>query len=243
MTALLEVRGLNKHFGGVHALRSFDCDVAAGEVVGLIGPNGAGKSTLLNLLAGALRPSGGTIRFADTDITRWPTHAVCRFGIVKTSQITRPFAHLTVRENVLTAAFLRHSGPSEAADHADAWIQRLGLRQVLERHAGSLSTAQRKRLEVARALATEPRLLLLDEVFAGLNAFEIQDALTWASELSALGITILLTEHVLTPITALAHRTIVLDQGEKICDDLTGRALRDPRVLAAYLGGSDAFPA
>jgi branched-chain amino acid transport system ATP-binding protein len=243
VSSLLEIRGLEKRFGGVCALQSFDLDINQSETVGLIGPNGAGKSTLLNLIAGALKPSAGTIRFSGTDISRWPAHNVCRLGIVKTSQITRPFAHLSVRENVMTAAFLRHSEPKKARHYADKWITHIGLEAVAQRTAGSLSTSQRKRLEVARALATEPQFLLLDEVFAGLTAFEVQEALLWASQLPALGVTILITEHVLAPITALARRTIVLDQGLKICDDLTERTLRDPRVLRAYLGDENELPA
>lgn len=243
MSSLLEIRGLEKRFGGVCALRSFDLDINQSDSVGLIGPNGAGKSTLLNLIAGVLKPSAGTIRFSGTDISRWPADKVCRLGIVKTSQITRPFAHLSVCENVMTAAFLRHSEPKKARNYADKWITHIGLEAVAQRTAGSLSTSQRKRLEVARALATEPQLLLLDEVFAGLTAFEVQEALLWASQLPALGVTILITEHVLAPITALARRTIVLDQGLKICDDLTERTLRDPRVLRAYLGDENELPA
>lgn len=243
MNHLLELRGLRKTFGGIAALQAFDLDLRSGECVGLIGPNGAGKSTLLNLIAGVSTPTGGSLRFLGRDVTGWPAHRRCRLGIAKTFQITRPFAHLTVLENVMTASFLRHRHPAESRSRATQLLDQLGLAPLAYRSAGELSTAYRKRLEVCRALATEPKLLLLDEVFAGLSAAEMDEALSWARELSTMGITIIITEHLLPPITALAQRVIVLDQGQKICDDSTTCALQDPRVLTAYLGTDNEVPA
>jgi len=233
---LLQVQAAGRNFGGVAALTDVSIDIDEGETVGLIGPNGAGKSTLLNVIAGVVAPSFGTVRFAGREITGWPAHKVCRLGIAKTSQLTRPFSHLTVRQNIVTAAFLRHSDPAEAHRSAGHWMQQSGLIGIADRKSASLSTAERKRLEVARALATEPRLLLLDEVVAGLSPREVDDAVRWIAELSRSGLTLLVTEHLIPVVADLADRIVVLEQGRKICEETPEKALRDPQVWAAYLG-------
>ncbi len=239
MNLLLEIRGLSKNFGGVVALQDFDLELRQEESLGLIGPNGAGKSTLLNLIAGVFPPTSGRLWFRGGDTTGLPAHKLCLLGIAKTFQITRPFAHLSVLENVTTAAFLHHPSPVTARRRAREWIAWVGLEHVRDRAAGTLSTAQRKRLEVARALATEPQLLLLDEVFSGLNGSEIEEALEWAGRIPALGVTLIVTEHLVRPVAALARRVVALEQGVKICDDTTGQTLQHPLVRQAYFGSTD----
>lgn len=239
MTAILKVDGISLRFGGLQALNEVSVELAPAEVLGLIGPNGAGKTTLLNVIAGTYQPTAGFVHFLEQDVTSLAPHRRCRLGIVKTFQVTRPFLHLTVEENVATGAFLRHHRRADAAQQARRWMEFVGLGGRSRQSAGVLSTADRKRLEVARALATEPKLLLLDEVFSGLNAAEIEESLEWARRIPALGIAVIVTEHLLRPITALAQRTLVLDQGRNICDALTQVALTDPAVMEAYFGAGE----
>ena len=239
MTPLLEVAGLTKRFGGLVAVHEVTFSIAAGESLAIIGPNGAGKTTLLNLLAGFTRPTEGRVRFAGKDVTGRPAHELSRLGIARTSQVTRPFSRLSVLENVMIGSFQRHASAADARDRAFHWLDWVGLGDKVHYTAHVLSTVDRKRLEVARALATEPKLLLLDEAFAGLNAQETQTAIGWAANIRPLGITIVMTEHIMEPILALSERMIVLDQGRVICDDAPERALHDAGVQEAYFGSDE----
>jgi branched-chain amino acid transport system ATP-binding protein len=239
MTPLLEVAGLTKRFGGLVAVSEVGFSMQPGDSLAIIGPNGAGKTTLLNLLAGIIEPTAGHVHFDGKETTGRPAHEMSRRGIARTSQVTRPFARLSVLENIMVGSFQRHAKPADAKESALRWLDYVGLEDKARRAARTLSTADRKRLEVARALATEPKLLLLDETFAGLNTQEIREALAWAGKLRSLGISLVMTEHIMEPILALSERMIVLDQGRVICDDVPESALRNARVQEAYLGSHE----
>jgi branched-chain amino acid transport system ATP-binding protein len=233
---ILEVRGLSKRFGGLAAVRNVDLDVASGRIVGLVGPNGAGKTTCFAMIAGFIRPDAGRVTFQGSDITAAPPHATAARGMVRTFQITQPFAGLSVVRNVMVGAFLRH--PSRAAAHAHATqvATRLGLGPWLDRPADSLTVAMRKRLELARALATQPTLLLLDEVMAGLNPAEITEIVALIRGIRDQGVTILLIEHVMQAVMALAEDVYVLNQGAIIAHGTPRQIAADPAVVEAYLG-------
>jgi branched-chain amino acid transport system ATP-binding protein len=233
---VLEVRGLTKSFGGLRAVRAVDLDVAAGRIVGLVGPNGAGKTTCFAMIAGFIRADAGTARFEQADITNHPPHATAARGMVRTFQITQPFAGLSVTQNVMVGAYLRHPARREAEAHARAVATRLGLGPYLDRPADSLTVAMRKRLELARALATQPKLLLLDEVMAGLNPSEITDIVALIRAIRDGGVTILLIEHVMQAVMALAEDVYVLNQGAIIAHGTPRQIASDPAVVEAYLG-------
>ncbi len=233
---LLEVRGVSKRFGGLTALSGVDFAVGAGEVVGIIGPNGAGKTTLFHLISGFYRPSGGEVRFDGRAIAGLRPHAVCRLGIARTFQLVQPFPTLTVLANAMIGAFTRVRRPAAARDAARRALAAVDLEAKAEHEARTLTLSERKRLEVARALATGPRLLLLDEVMAGLTAAEIGLTIELCRRLRGEGLTILVIEHVLRAMMALADRLVVLHHGEKIAEGTPAAIARDPRVVQAYLG-------
>ncbi len=233
---MLEVRGLAKSFGGLAAVKSVDLDVPAGSITALIGPNGAGKTTSFAMIAGFIRPDAGSVRFEGQDITGWRPDRVATAGMVRTFQITQPFAGLSVMENIRVGAFLRTADPEIATAKAREIGSRLGLGPMLDRTAGALTVSGRKRLEVARALATGPRLLLLDEVMAGLNPSEVNEIVALIRDVRAGGVTILLIEHIMQAVAALAEHVYVLAEGALIATGTAQQIAADPRVIEAYLG-------
>ena len=237
---LLAVRGLARRFGGLRAVRGLDLDVAAGSIVALIGPNGAGKTTSFAMIAGFVRPDAGSVRFAGRDITGHAPERIARAGVVRTFQITQPFAGLTVAENIRIGAFLRTRAPHAAMAQARALGAELGLAAMLDRPAAALTVAGRKRLELARALAAGPRLLLLDEVMAGLTPTEVNETVALVRGVRDRGVTILLTEHVMQAVMALADRIYVLAEGALIAAGAPRQIAADPRVVEAYLGAGAA---
>ena len=233
---LLETRGLAKHFGGVQAVAGLDLTMAEGDVLGLIGPNGAGKTTVFNLLSGFLTPDAGSIHFRGRSLRGLAPHTICQLGLARTFQIVRPFPRLSVLDNVMVGALARHPDAARARDHAREIVERVGLGSKRAQRAGGLTLAERKRLELARALATEPVLLLLDEVMAGLNATEIAGLVALIGEIHRAGVSILLIEHNMRAVMALSHRIVVLNFGELVTEGPPLVVANDPRVVEAYLG-------
>jgi branched-chain amino acid transport system ATP-binding protein len=236
MGDLLEVNGLSKRFGGLRAIQDVEFAVAEGAIFAVIGPNGAGKTTLFNLIAGSLRPDTGGIHFAGERIDGLAPDAVCRRGIARTFQIVRPFPALTVEENVVIGALLHADGVDTARSAAGEVLARLDLYDKRHQAASSLTLPDRKRLEVARALATRPKLLLLDETMAGLRPTETDRMVATLRELNRAGVTILLIEHVMRAVMALASRILVLHHGATIAQGSPREVVRDPAVLSSYLG-------
>jgi branched-chain amino acid transport system ATP-binding protein len=233
---LLEVRGLSKRFGGLVAVRDLSLDLAPGEVLGLIGPNGAGKTTAFNLISGFLAPDAGQVWFDGMNTVGRKPHAVCRAGLARTFQIARPFPRLTVLDNVEIGALARHPSVPVALERARAVIALVGLEPKTRAPAAGLTLAERKRLELARALATEPRLLLLDEVMAGLNPTETAAIVELIQRINRSGVSILLIEHNMRAVMSLSHRLVVLSFGEKIAEGAPAAIASHPRVIEAYLG-------
>ena len=237
--ALLEGRKLTKRFGGVAALVDVDFSVGKDTIVGLIGPNGAGKTTLFNVVAGAIKPNSGRVLFDGHDIIGLPANEICRLGIARTFQVTRPFGEMTCLENVAVAAINRRRSGT-----VDDWkrvaqenLAFVGLLDLADTEARHLNVIQKKRLEIARALATEPRLLMLDEVLGGLNTHEILEAVEFIKKLrDDRGLTIFWIEHVMGAIMKAAEVVIVLDQGSKLMEGCPEEVVNDPRVIHAYLG-------
>lgn len=234
--SLLQVSALSKRFGGLQAVNDLSFALEEGEILGLIGPNGAGKTTVFHLVSGFHRPDGGDIRFRGRSLVGLKPHAICLLGMARTFQIMRPFPHLSVLENVKVGALARHRHVRDALERAQAVIGRVGLEGKAHAPAGDLTLAERKRLELARALATEPALLLLDEVMAGLNPTETGRFIELVRQVNAEGVTVLLIEHVMKAVMALSKRVIVLNYGERIAGGPPEAVVRDPRVIEAYLG-------
>jgi branched-chain amino acid transport system ATP-binding protein len=234
--ALLRVEQVSRRFGGLVALDQVSFTAEAGRITALIGPNGAGKTTLFSIIAGALPPSEGRIVYAGVDITGVPPHRLARRGIARTFQIVQPFATLTVHENIAVGAHLSRPARKEALAVAAEIAHTVGLGALLDRPAAGLTVSARKRLEVARALAIEPRLLLLDEVLAGLNPSEIRDTLPLIHAIRDRGVTIVMIEHVMQAVMSLAEQVFVLAEGRMIAEGAPESIARDPRVVEAYLG-------
>ncbi|GAC1570830.1 MAG: ABC transporter ATP-binding protein [Candidatus Elarobacter sp.] len=233
---LLELSHVEKRFGGLHAVKNVSFAVAAGEMVGLIGPNGAGKTTLFSCIAGYHRLSAGSIVFDGRQIGNHASFEICRTGIARTFQVVKPFARMTVLQSVMVGTFLRHRAARDARRAALAVLERLRLSHLADVEAHSLTLVLKKRLEVARALATEPRLLLLDEVMAGLSPGEIPEILDVIRQINAGGVTVLFVEHIMAAVMGIASRVVVLHHGELLADGTPVEVSRDPQVVAAYLG-------
>lgn len=241
MKPLLHVEGVSKHFAGLVAVNQVTLELAEGEILGLIGPNGAGKSTLFNIISGSLVPTAGSVYFDGQEITGMAPHRVCKLGIARTFQIARPFSRLSVVDNAKVGAFLRHRDAARAEKRALDVLDFIGLRESARQPASNLTTAGRKRLELARALCTEPRVLLLDEVMAGLTATESSQIVDLIREIRDTGVTILVIEHVMKAIMRLSDRIAVLHHGELIAVDTPQRVASDERVIEAYLGEAYSF--
>ncbi len=233
---LLEVAGVCIAFGGVRAVQNVSLQVQPGTLTALIGPNGAGKTTLFALMSGFLKPDAGAVHFQGRNITGQAPHLNARAGMARTFQIVRPFAAQTVRENIAVAAHLREPRRAAALAQAEQVAQRLGLASMLEQPAGDLTVAGRKRLELARALATKPQLLLLDEVLAGLNPQEITEMIPVVRGIVQGGVTVLMIEHVMQAVMNLAEHVWVLAQGQLIAQGTPAQVTGDERVIEAYLG-------
>jgi len=240
MTSILTVEGVIKRFRGVLAVDSVTFDVPQGSIFAVIGPNGAGKTTLFNTIAGVFAPNAGSISFAGERIDGLPPNEICRRGLARTFQIVRPFPALSVEDNVIVGALLHRRDVGSARERAHELLQRLDLFDKRRQLAATLTLPDRKRLEVARALATEPRLLLLDEVMAGLRPTETDRLVALLREINReSGLTILLIEHVMRAVMALATRVVVLDHGTAIAEGTPEAVVRDPEVVRSYLGAEE----
>ena len=233
---LLQARNLSISFGGLKAVQDVDLDVPQGSLTALVGPNGAGKTTLFALLSGFLKPGTGSVHFASQDITGRAPHESARLGLTRTFQIVQPFGAQTVRQNIAVGAHLRLRDRRAALAAAEEVAARVNLQGVLDKPAADLTVAGRKRLELARALATRPRLLLLDEVLAGLNPSEIDEMIPVVRKLVDDGVTVLMIEHVMRAVMSLAEHVWVLAQGRLIASGTPGEVTCDPTVVEAYLG-------
>jgi branched-chain amino acid transport system ATP-binding protein len=238
MTVLLSVQGVTKRFGGLQALTQVTFDLPEGQILGLIGPNGAGKTTLFNAINGIYPPEEGRIIFRERDVTTLKTYEHARMGMARTHQIVQPLNELTVRENVMVGACFgrEHHNLSHAADIADEVLEFVELRVRSDQLAGSLNVAQKKRLEMARALAARPYLLLLDEVLAGLNPSEIGNMVETVKKIRERGITIIMIEHVMKAVMNVSDRIIVLDYGQQIAEGTPDEISNNEKVIEAYLG-------
>jgi branched-chain amino acid transport system ATP-binding protein len=237
---LLEAQNVSKAFGSFHAVAGADLAVEEGEIIGLIGPNGAGKSTFFNCIAGDTLPTTGRIIFDGQDVTRAPPEAHARAGIGRTFQVPATFEDMTVLDNVMVGAFLRHPHRNDARDHARQIVELTGLRP--DQPGRSLGTPGRKRLGIARVLATGPRLLLLDESLAGLTPTELQEAIALVRRIHAMGITIVIVEHIMEVIMTLTKRVLVFNQGNVIASGTPEAVVRDEAVIEAYLGRAHRRP-
>ena len=231
---LLEATNVSKAFGEFRAVAGADLAVSEGDIIGLIGPNGAGKSTFFNCLAGETMPTTGTILFAGADVTRALPEARARAGIGRTFQVPTTFDDMSVIDNVMVGAFLRHPHRNDARDHARRIVELTGLRP--DQAARSLGTPGRKRLEIARVLAAEPRLMLLDESLAGLTPTELQDAIALVRKIHQMGITIVIVEHIMEVIMTLTKRLLVFNQGHVIASGTPEQVVKEEAVIEAYLG-------
>ncbi len=237
-TAILVADRLSQYFGGIHAVDDLSFALKEGEIVALIGPNGAGKTTLVNLMTGVHQPSSGRIRFQGEDVTGQRPFEAARRGIARTFQIVQPFPRMTVLENVAAGALFGGAQPSVGAamDIAREQLDLMGLAQFADRPASALTLAGRKRLELAKSMAMQPKVLMLDEVNAGLNASEIDGALRLIRQIAERGVTILIIEHLMKVVMSLAQRVLVLHHGQLIAEGSASEIVRNPRVIEAYLG-------
>ena len=236
MNPVLVLKGLHKRFGGITAVDGVSLEVSAGAVTGLVGPNGAGKTTLFSLISGSERPTSGAVVFDGRDVTRLKPHVRARLGIGRTFQITQPFAGLSVRDNIAIGAYLRHPRRDDALARAAEVAAETGLAGRLDAPAAHLAVSARKRLEVARALATDPKLLLLDEVLAGLNPTEVREFTPLVRNLVARGVTIVMIEHVMQAVVNLCSHVFVLAEGSLIAAGAPAAVTQDPAVIEAWLG-------
>ena len=236
MAEALVIKGLSKRFGGLRAVQDVSFSVQENETVALIGPNGAGKTTSFHLITGFHRPDSGSVMAFGKEVAGMKPHDVCALGMVRTFQVAKPFGAMTVLDNVMTGAFLRDKHVAAAREKALEAIEFVGLAAREKTAAKDLTTIDQRRLEMARALATQPRILLLDEVMAGLNPAEIDQAVALIKKLSSRGLTIVIVEHVMRAIMAVARHIVVLDHGQKIAEGAPKEIVENPEVIRAYLG-------
>ncbi len=234
---MLQVDHVTRYFGGLTAVNSLSFDVEEGEILGLIGPNGAGKTTLFNMISGAIPPSSGTVTFKGTVVNGLKAHQVCKLGLTRTFQVVQPFPEMTALDNVMIGAFVHYSTTKAAREKAQEVLDRIGMGGKAAKLARDLTLLELKRLEIGKALATEPEMLLLDEVAAGLTPVEIDDILALVRKLNGEGMTLLVIEHVMKVIMNLSHRIVVINFGSKIAEGLPTDIAKDKAVLDAYLGG------
>jgi branched-chain amino acid transport system ATP-binding protein len=242
MADALVIKDLSKRFGGLRAVQDVSFTVAENETLALIGPNGAGKTTSFHLITGFHRADSGSVQAFGREIVGLRPHQVCALGLARTFQVAKPFGAMTVLDNVMTGAFLRDRHVAVARDKAREAIDFVGLSARSNTAAKDLTTIDQRRLEMARALATDPRILLLDEVMAGLNPSEIDQAVALVGKLSVRGLTIVIVEHVMRAIMAVARRIVVLDHGQKIAEGAPRDIVENPEVIRAYLGSGYAHP-
>jgi branched-chain amino acid transport system ATP-binding protein len=234
--ACLEVRGITKRFGGLIAAEDVSFRVGEGEIVSIIGPNGAGKSTLFNCITGFYRPNAGRVFFRGKDITRYSAHRICKMGIARTFQIVQVISDMTVLENVMTGAYLRDYNPRVVRENAEEILRFTGLIERRDELGPDLTIADKKRLEVAMALATRPKLLMLDEAMAGLTPVELREIIALLRKVRESGVTLIIVEHVMEAVMELSDRVVVINSGKKIVEGPPAEIVRNPEVIQAYLG-------